>query len=510
MTTPNHGPWDDYAKRETDPWEDFRPQAKPAAKDEWAEFRTAFDPDAYLATKPFDPDAYLGQKKAPLSLEPDLGRGAKDIVKQLGAGLVTGVEAIPAAPAQIAHLAGWGLEAAGLGGNREALQQQARLRELIAANRGKGIANYLPEPETTAGEYARTAGSFVPGMAALGGSLGRNVATGLLAGFGSEAGGQAYGTLGRIGGALAGGAPALMKGGAAKAALERPPTPTLEELKTAAQQGGYRPLEAEALAIPAAGFGPFVKELKDFAGANTANTEAVYREIDKLKGKNNVGGLFQLRDDLRSLGGKDAAAADIVLPKVEAELDKFVPGASERLRIADQNYNAFKVGQRLDTRIARKERQAGGITGPLGDRLRGAANEELSQSTSRFLKPEDTAALTSLNEGTRGQDFLRWAGKFGGALPHTLAGMTSLATANPLFSALPFASMGARGLYNQSVMRQAEAARAAIAQRSPLYQQRLSDYRQQAAAAQMGQSAQNNMDLALRAALLSRSSLQQP
>jgi hypothetical protein len=143
-------------------------------------------------------NAAIGPAKPAAPMEkPSVGLGATalDIAKQIPSGLVAGVEGVAAAPAHIANLTGKALDyiAPNLSDPGRA-QEQATLKALIEKNRGGGIAQYLPKPATTAGEYARTASEFVPSFAGLAGTargaLGA-AATGAASGLVSEAGGQA-------------------------------------------------------------------------------------------------------------------------------------------------------------------------------------------------------------------------------------------------------------------------------------------------------------------------------
>lgn len=139
-----------------------------------------------------------------------------DVGKQALSGLVTGTEAIPSTPAILAGLGGKGFEALFPSlVSKEAGEQQSSLRDLITKNRGGGIAQYLPKPQTPAGEAARGVTEFIPSaLAATPGSLARGLAAGTGAGLASE--GAGYATKGteaelpaRIGGALVGGAAGL-------------------------------------------------------------------------------------------------------------------------------------------------------------------------------------------------------------------------------------------------------------------------------------------------------------
>ena len=147
---------------------------------------------------------------APERPSPSLGAQAWDVAKQIPAGLVAGIEAIPAFPAQALGYVGGLVEkyVPGMAPTPEEAAYRKQLGELIDKQRGGGIEQYLPKPETTAGQYARTAAEFVPSTVA-GARLAvpRAVGVGTTAGLVSEAGGQAtegsaLEPYARVGGAL--------------------------------------------------------------------------------------------------------------------------------------------------------------------------------------------------------------------------------------------------------------------------------------------------------------------
>jgi len=284
------------------------------------------------------------------------------------------------------------------------------------------------------------------------------------------------------------------------------PTVTLPEVGAAAE-AGYKGARTDALAAPISKdtFGALRTDLEEtlHAAGERANVQPVYDEISKhIPSKaGDVQDLANLRLGLRHMRGEDAKAADLILPKVEAAIP---PEIMQQIKIADANYGPAKVGQRFDARLAKKEMQAAGHhTSALGDKFRAAATEELNAPSGRFLHPQDQAALRELNAGTTGQDLMRFAWKFGGALPHSIGAAATLTTGNPLMSALPFASMGMRAAYNRSVVNQARATQAAMLQRSPLYMQRMADHAATVAAHQREMAAQAEMNAA-RQGLLGR------
>ena len=153
----------------------------------------ADDPFADIGSKASDPFGDIGAPSA-----------TKDVFKQIPAGLVAGVEAIPAFPAQAVGLVGTYLEpaierAVGYFSPTKAAEMRAAAqerRDFGAALREKygapGVESYLPKPETTAGKFARTTAEFVPAtVAGTRLALPRAVGVGTTAGVASEAAGQA-------------------------------------------------------------------------------------------------------------------------------------------------------------------------------------------------------------------------------------------------------------------------------------------------------------------------------
>ncbi len=297
-----------------------------------------------------------------------------DVAKQVGTGLVTGTEAIPAAPARLADLAGQGLEwlgdKVGFSGafSPEAQKQQADLKALIAQNRGEGIANYLPKPETTAGKYARTAAEFVPSALAMPGNLAANATFGAASGLGSEAGGQltegtAAEPYARLGGALVGGALAPTKTAQALAARAERSGKALPEINAEALRGAASPVYkaqtalANEVTVPngageqmAADIATELHPLK----LRSENAERTYRQLNKLGDAKDLNDISIVRDKLRDtkygisnetlvkVGGQDSEAAGLAMRALDKEMDALSPGWVAKNAEADANWAAAK------------------------------------------------------------------------------------------------------------------------------------------------------------------------
>jgi hypothetical protein len=163
-----------------------------------------------------------------------------DVVKSAGAGLVRGAAGIAGLPGDIEELMGAGIEWAGkkVGlpphPNWREIRNQNQIADLTPTSQqtlsaAQRVTGPLHEPQTTAGEYARTVGEFAPAIAAGPGGVARRALTQVAApAIGSETAGQfTEGTsaepYARLAGAIAGG------GGAAAASRTVTPFPVSAE-----------------------------------------------------------------------------------------------------------------------------------------------------------------------------------------------------------------------------------------------------------------------------------------
>jgi hypothetical protein len=111
-----------------------------------------------MAGKNDDPFADIGAEAADpfadIVARPSVGAQALDVAKQLPSGLLAGIEAIPTA---IPRLIGAGIQY--FAPESEPAQRMRAMREKYGE---PGISPMLPEPQTTAGKYARTTSEFAP------------------------------------------------------------------------------------------------------------------------------------------------------------------------------------------------------------------------------------------------------------------------------------------------------------------------------------------------------------
>lgn len=151
--------------------------------------------------------------KAPVAQPPD-GGAAGDVMRSGASGMARGGTSILDLPANLPGLlaqgGSWVGEKVGLIDPATAQKFRSDISEMAshggatatARKAAPGLMDY--KPETTPGEYARTVGEFLPGMA-LGGKATQMVAAGLGSEFGGQmAEGTEYETAARIGGGLLG------------------------------------------------------------------------------------------------------------------------------------------------------------------------------------------------------------------------------------------------------------------------------------------------------------------
>jgi hypothetical protein len=202
------------------------------------------DIDSYVASEGVD----LGMLQAKPS--PEGGTGT-DMAKSYGTGLVEGVIGLASVPWDLgtlgaklgANAGGWVREKLGMEALPDSFYESFNnVPGTSASNKAlleENVTGPLYEPQTTAGEYARTAGQFTPGVAGPGGIV-RNALSTVGAALTSETAGQiTKGTklepYARAGGALLGGAaPSMLRRGV----TPFPSDPTRQAaVKTLADEG---------------------------------------------------------------------------------------------------------------------------------------------------------------------------------------------------------------------------------------------------------------------------------
>jgi hypothetical protein len=218
------------------------------------------------------------------------------------------------------------------------------------------------QPQTKAGQYAETAGSFVPGALAVGGARLPALASGIFGGLGSEAAGQAapagWEGLARFGGGiLAGNVPAV----ASRAITLLPASPTrlplialaekegLADKLTAGQKTGYRPLQVAEDVLsetPFAGGGA-AKAKEDFSRAFTENITqkagappGTLADTEGLKTIRN-----NLQDNYKDLTGR--YSVDLTSPDLASKLGNVANTYDTAVSIQQQSPKIFNEIDKL-------------------------------------------------------------------------------------------------------------------------------------------------------------------
>ena len=266
--------------------DDDKPAFDPSQPFQAADEKPAFDPN-----KPFE--AASSTQKQPASWTDT----ALDVAKQIPSGIASGIEAIPGTVPTVMRALGkgvdWGLEKAGLQ-TPEMAEEAKRLSDIgeYSDKNRWSINNALPEPQTTAGQYARTAGEFLPAAAIGPGSLARRVVTQDVApAIASEAAGQATaGTelepYARVGAAVAGGFPfGRWRTAEARAAS---PAPLADELYDSGRDK-YRQIREGDFALKTKPVGDLADNIEQhltqmgLTERNVPETYGVIRDLQDLK-----------------------------------------------------------------------------------------------------------------------------------------------------------------------------------------------------------------------------------
>lgn len=416
---------------------------------------------------------------------PGWGEVALDIAKQIPAGIVTGAESRMATFPVIANLLGAGVDYVAPGlftGNEE---QNAKMRELVAANRGGGIAQYLPEAQTPYGKVARSTADFATGGAGIRGGA----RAGAVAGAASEIAGQATEGTGaepyaRVGAALAGG----MLG--ARSA-EKSAAKALPQAKEAGALADdlYAANKAATENVPVSGIHNFVrgsKQLLRQEGVREVNSPKPFEMLDALPGKiKDAYDVVKAREAIRrELNAAGETRAANILTKV---FDEAVDNISEKgvgiLQAADREYSISKTLEALNKRFSKIEDQTASANSGknLGNKYRQGLTSLKNSGDIRGLKSDELKQIDRVIQGSTLENALRnYSNRLGGGgglgqtfLGAGLGGTAYGMGADPQTSAALGLGLGASGavaraMANRLTARQANKLREMVAARSAL------------------------------------------
>jgi hypothetical protein len=315
--------------------------------------------------------------------EPSYGETAMDVAKSLGTGAVRGVIGLAGMPADIGRgLANLAIQGGGylVGADQEKLAADAERAQSIMSSRGlaaptsaeltqrlEQVTGPLYTPRTTAGEYARTVGEFIPAAVAGPGGVVRKAAMAVVPGALSEAAGQAaegtaYEPAARIAGGIVGGVAAAGRGsGAAKAMQEAAPDlAAVNARKTSL----YRQLENSGITFDGYDYANFANRITQrlqreaFDPDLQPKTAVLLRRINDLSGRSPT---FQELDNLRKMTGNvlrgSGEPSDLQFAsKIMGEIDNFFDSgvvSSANPRLPPNRVNAtVKEARELSRRSA--------------------------------------------------------------------------------------------------------------------------------------------------------------
>jgi hypothetical protein len=282
-----------------------------------------------------------------------------DVAKQLASGVAETPENLLATPARISNLAqrgiNWAVHQVAPDSAMDKAGQDVVSRDEALSNSIYNAlpapSKYLPQPETTAGQYARTVGNMLP-TAALGtGSvLMRLIGQGVIPGLASEAAGQAtqgteYETPARIAAAL------LTSRSGPKAAL-----PTSEDVAAQASKN-FDDFRSAPVTIKPDVVENAVKNAKNDLTAKGLSQSPAYSMGDQYLGNTTPVSLNQLQET-RSILGKAANRTDTPEGYAALQVKNHIDNLFDSLQPSDTVVGANALPQALNDLKAGRQNTA--------------------------------------------------------------------------------------------------------------------------------------------------------
>lgn len=425
-----------------------------------------------------------------------------DVAKSAGTGLVKGAIGLAGLPGDLTELGARGLDYAtrkvgGLMGQDFAPRpEQDTLGSAHIQRTLEGVTGPLYQPKTTAGEYAQTAGEFLPSM--LGGpeSVLTKLATRVAApaalseGAGQLTKGTGAEPFARFAGAVAGGA------GAARAMAPKSVAPTVEALGDAATAAYQHPtvaaleLHPSSVAYTAGKITDGLNK-KGFRELTAPQTYGIVQELKTPLGPTaKIADVQSVRSALGKVAGNfnnptEQAAANKAIRGIDDYLSNLKPfdvakgNAAEAASIlsdAKGNYAAMSRSQRFDNAEYRAELNA--ASAHSGGNINNATRQALksillSPSKRRGFSAEEIAQMEKVVKGTATGNVMRTVGKLLATSGMHGAGVmgASIAAAphtGGLSLAIPAAGFAAKKIGNASTANAIRKLDDMIAMRSPL------------------------------------------
>lgn len=370
-----------------------------------------------------------------------------DMLRSGAAGLRQGVEGLVGTFGDAAQMTGdvaaWGAGKLGVGeGGQDMIRKGARYlspvpnaptTQQIHALTTKGVGESY-QPQTTAGEYARTAGQFAPGALLGPGNLGRKAVIGGASALASESAGQmtegtALEPYARAGGALAGG----MVGSKLRMPGRGPALPTARDIKDSAGYSDLKPV-MQAARVDKPTYRSMVQELRGVADdfgmvpEQHAAFESILRRHSAAAAKNGASmqDLEILRRSLANAGksATDASARELSRRMIET-LDKAVDGipgggqvfngqtiddAKTALTQARETWRTGVKAEMVEMATERARNVASGFENGLRVEFRKILN---NKTLSRMFTETEKQAMQQVVRGTFKGNMMRWIGGFG-------------------------------------------------------------------------------------------------
>lgn len=302
-------------------------------------------PSGFTKRVPPPPDGFV-------RVQPSTANGAMDAAKSFGSGIVSGIEGAITFPADIGTWLGKKATGAidGMMGvpDDESARRQEDARRILS--QGIGPQNIAPQvseaigghyqPQTMAGDYAKTLGQFLPSTIAGGGSMAKKLASAGTAAVSSETAGQltegtAVEPYARLAAALA--------GGSIPNVLERNPTTAMQKAAPSEQavkgqrNALYDALENAGVKYDANAYGQWAKSLAQRLAKEGIDptlhpraSAVLKRVMDGVGTSPDFAGLETLRKVAGGATRQNAMtdAADIAMAsKIVSEIDNFANGA---------------------------------------------------------------------------------------------------------------------------------------------------------------------------------------
>lgn len=429
----------------------------------------------------------LGDQKQPSTANAPSSMLA-DVAKSGGIGLAKGVNSILGLPGDLRAGVDWLADKA-FGPVPEGAARPPQLplpgsQDVQSAE--EAVTGKFYEPKTTAGKYAETIGSFLPGAVTLPGGVAARAANavrfGVIPGAVSEGAGQltegtAAEPYARVAGAVLGapigrGLGKLAEAGGRGAGVlpKRPPAPSVDELK-AASGAKYEAAFGEPVIIHQQGLKRLADEvqtaLTDFSyhPKQQAALKPAVDEILKMTGPYGGNVTLQGLDATRRLAGNAATnidastrkAAHIVTEKIDDFIQNLNPSdvigdagaatkAASALEEAQTGWRTARKTEIVQDIISNAERasESTGSGGNVNNAIRqGFKNLLNNPKRARNFSKEELVAFRAVSKGTPIDNVARLLGKLGPSGNGLMLALTAAHSAYSPATGIPLAIAGA-------------------------------------------------------------------